>query len=233
MKTLIKNMVAITAFVFSASSSAEIIFLDFENIAPYPNSNNVLINDYYNGGASSIGTSGNNYGVQFSSGATLLCLNTNAVICSNTSKGGLGVPTSQNGALYFPTTNPFMNVLAGFDTGFSFTYSDPNAAGSFLSIFDGINGTGNLLATVILPGTANGATACPGSSAAFCPFVEFGITFNGVAKSVLFGGAVNSQVFDDITFGSASVGEIGSVPEPSALIILGLALIATRRRIKM
>ena len=217
--------------VLSAPAAAAVITLDFENIAPYPNNSNVTIDDYYNGGTSSIGTSGTNYGVQFTTDAVLLCLNTAGTTCSNTSRGGFGIPTSQGGALFFPTANPKMNVAAGFDTGFSFVYSDPFAVGSTVSIFDGLDGTGALLASVTLPGTANGA--CPSaiaSGANYCPFDAYSIAFSGIAKSVVFGGPTNRQVFDDFTFGSITVG--GTVPEPAAwaLMITGFSLVGATLR---
>jgi len=61
---------------------AAVVDLTFENIAPYPNGNNVFIENYYNGGTSSIGTSGPNYGVAFPSNALLICLNTLSTIPS-------------------------------------------------------------------------------------------------------------------------------------------------------
>ncbi len=57
---------AATSFV-TLPASAAVTVLDFENIAPYPNGNNVLVQGFYNGGTSSIGTTGTNYGGEFSS----------------------------------------------------------------------------------------------------------------------------------------------------------------------
>ena len=225
-----KNKIVKIAFAglmlaIASSASAEVIYLDFENIADYPNDSNILIDGYYNGGTASNGNSGVNLGVEFSSGATLLCLNNIGVSCSNTSRGDQGIDTSRNGALYFPSTNPFMNVAAGFDTGFAGVYSDPFSAGSFISIFDDIDGLGNLLATLNLPGTPDGFGACPGYTAQYCPFIEFSVAFSGVAKSVFFGGAANSQVFDDITFGSIDAGgPIVKASSPSILALFGLAI---------
>ena len=216
----------------AAPASAATIYLDFEGIAPYPNSGNVLIGDYYNGGTSSIGTSGTNFGVSFTSGATLLCLNTAGTNCSNTSRGGQGISTSQQGALFFPQANPTMNVAAGFDQGFSFVYSDPFAVGTTVSIFSGLNGGGDLLASLVLSGTPNGA--CDPSiafGAAYCPFVSASLGFSGIAQSVVFSGPTNAQVFDDFTFGSTSVG--GAVPEPGTwmMMLLGFGAIGfTMRR---
>jgi hypothetical protein len=219
-----------TAITFSAQAQGAVIYLDFENIAPYPNNSDVAINGYYNGGTASNGNSGPNLGVEFTSSALLLCLNTAGTNCSNTSRGGLGIPTSQRGALYFPNANPIMNVAAGFDTGFAGVYSDPFSNGSTVSIYDGLNGTGNLLASITLPNTADGdCDSNIAGGARYCPFNPFSLTFNGIARSVVFGGETNRQVFDDFTFGSNVV---GGVPEPTtwALMILGFGLVGGAMR---
>ena len=82
--------VAMASLLTMNAAQAGVISLNFENIAPYPNDNSVLIEDYYNGGTSSVGTSGPNYGVHFSSNAGVICLNTPGVICSNTLTGRSG-----------------------------------------------------------------------------------------------------------------------------------------------
>jgi hypothetical protein len=199
------------------AARAAVITLDFEGIAPYPNSNNVLIQGFYNGGTSSIGTSGPNYGIEFSRNSLLICLNSTTVFCSNTSRGGLA-PNSDEGGLFFLSgADSIMNVAAGFTTGFSFNYTAANVAGS-VSVYDGLNGTGNLLASLNLP---RNSTGCPAYGAGFCPFFPVGVAFSGTAKSVSFAGVANQIVFDDITFGSDKPGK---VPEPASLALLGLGL---------
>ena len=220
------------ALTSAASASAAVVYLDFEGIAPYPNASDVLIQNYYDGGAASNGNVGPALGVKFTSDALLLCLNNIGTTCSNTSRGDVGIPSSRNGALYFPFANPAMNVAAGFDTGFSFTYSAPYAAGTSVSIFAGLDGSGALLATSVLPLTPNGSGGCDaGYAANYCPFASFSLTFAGVAQSVVFGGSSNRQVFDDFTFGSATV---GGIPEPASwtMLVVGFGLIgvAARRR---
>lgn len=232
---MIKSVAAVAALAFAATTaSASVVYLDFEGIASYPNGSDVLIQNYYDGGAASNGNVGPALGVRFTSDALLLCLNNVGTTCSNTSRGDVGLPGSRNGALYFPFANPAMNVAAGFDTGFSFTYSAPFATGTSVSIYDGLDGTGMLLATSLLPLTPDGkAGGCDVTYAAnYCPFASFSLTFAGVAHSVVFGGLSNSQVFDDLTFGSATPG--GGVPEPAswAMLVAGFGLVgaAARRR---
>jgi hypothetical protein len=226
---LIRRAIAAAVVLCAAGSASAAITLNFEDVnATYP-SGFAFVQDFYNGGTSSVGTSGTNFGVSFSSNAQAICLNTVGVTCSNTSRGGLA-PGSEKGGLFFlagPET--FMNVAAGFDTGFSFNYSAPNNPGN-VSVFDGLNGTGTLLATLALPTTTSGP--CAGFNAGFCPFFPVGVAFSGVAKSVSFAGVANQIVIDDVTFGSITPG----IPEPEtyALMLAGLGVIATvARRRKM
>lgn len=119
-----------------------------------------------------------------------------------------------------------MNLASGFDTGFSFNYTAINQGGS-VSVYDDLNGTGNLLATLNLGTTTSN---CSGEyGAGFCPFVSSGIGFSGTAKSVSFAGVANQIVFDDITFGSVNPGPGPTpgpkVPEPSS--VLGLLAFGT------
>lgn len=224
MKNLIKSLaLSATLALVGASASAAVITLDFEGVAPtYPSSNDTLVQDFYNGGTSSSGTSGTNYGVAFSDNALAVCLNTQTTSCSNGSRGGEGNPNSQLGALFFLTgSETFMNVAAGFDTGFSFFYSAINQGGS-VSVFDGLNGTGNLLASISLGTTSSN---CTGYGASFCPFVASGIAFSGIAKSVSFGGVADQVAFDDVTFGSVTP-DPGVVPLPAGLPLLGAGLMA-------
>lgn len=197
--------------------------LNFENIAPYPSGNNVAIENYYNGGTSSIGTSGPNYGVAFTSNALVLCLNTPGTTCSNTSRGGYGDPNSQEGALYWLNgANTYMNVAAGFTTGFSFYYADPNTGGASVTVYSGLSGTGSVLATISLPLTPDGACdASYSGGAAYCPFEPVGASFSGTAMSISFAGTANYVVYDDVTFGSSTPG----VPEPASLAVLGTGLV--------
>lgn len=224
---------AATFVAIPKSQAATITVLDFEGIVT--NANGVAnINNFYNGGTSSDGTSGTNYGVTFSSNALGLCLNTLSAQCSNTSRGGQGDSTSQRGAMYYASgTETFLNYASGFDTGFSFNYSAPFAPAA-INVYDGING-GNLLASVNLGTTANGSISCAGYSAQYCPFIASGVAFSGTAKSIGFVGT-NSVVFDDITFGSVTAGGGQQVPEPFTIVgtlVGGAAAYRMRKRLKV
>lgn len=214
--TVLAALLALTAM----AASATVVDLTFEGInATYP-SGYAFVQNFYNGGTSSDGTSGPNYGVSFPANAQAICLNTLTASCSNTSRGGLGDPNSQLGALFFLSgSNTYVNVPAGFTTGFSFNYTAINFSGA-VNVWSGLNGTGSLLATLNLPTTPSGP--CPGYGAGFCPFFPIGVSFAGTAQSIDFGGVANQIVFDDVTFGSATP---GSTPEPGTIIMFGSGVI--------
>lgn len=220
---------ATMAMTWGAAAQAGIVVLNFENIEPYPSSDYAQVLNYYNGGTSSIGTSGTNYGISFSSNALVLCLNSLTVSCSNTSRGGLA-PSSAEGALVFLSgSSTDLDVAAGFTTGFSFDYAEPNTNGGSVSVYSGLDGTGTLLATIDLGLTPS--TCAEGYGAAYCPFVPVGVTFSGTAESIVFGGVANYVAFDDITFGSAVA---GGVPEPAAwaLMLMGCGGLGATMRSK-
>lgn len=226
-------LLAVAAIFVSSVAEAQILYLDFENVAPVLNDNSVEVGSYYNGGTSSIGTSGNNFGVSFGPGASILCLNTQNGICSNGSRGGQGIPTSQLAGLYFASAERIVDVAAGFSAGFSGVYANPYAASATVDIYDNLGGTGALLASFALSETANaGCAPAIADSANFCPFETFSLAFTGTARSVSFGGD-GGLVFDDLTFGST---EVGAVPEPTtwAMLIVGFGITgaAMRRRSK-
>jgi hypothetical protein len=209
-------------------ASAAVVSLNFEGIAPYPNNNDVQILDYYNGGTSSIGTSGTNYGVSFGRNALLICLNTPGVSCSNTSRGGFGAGSDRGSLFFLEGSETYLNYDAGFTTGFSFNYVSRSFSGS-VGVYDGLNGTGNLLASISLSPNANPGACFPGSGQ-FCPYSAAGVSFSGTARSIAFGGVANQIVFDDITFGSSTPGSV--VPEPAtwAMMILGFGAIGASMR---
>lgn len=195
------------------AANAAVIALDFEGIAPaYPFLVYPQVLNFYAGGVSSAGTAGTNHGVGFSTNALAICLNSLADTCSNGSRGGRGMPRSSQSALFFlDGSETFLNLPAGFTNAFSFNYVSRTQTGS-ASVFDGLDGSGNVLATVVLEPNAKG---CPDYAAGFCPFQPIGGTFTGIGRSIGFGGVANQIAFDDVTFGSRQPGPV--VPGPLAM----------------
>jgi hypothetical protein len=171
------------------------------------------IDNYYNGGLGGFGTGpGPNYGITFTPDSLALISQT---------AGGNGdfdsSPTMPTVAFFQTGAGDTMNVVGGFENGFSFYYSAIVLEGS-VNVYDDLNGGGNLLATLDLPVTPSGGPGCSGKYS-YCPCEPIGVSFQGIAKSVVFGGSANYIGFDNITLG-ASVPTPG-VPEPSSLALLG------------
>ncbi|OUL26505.1 hypothetical protein BV378_12535 [Nostoc sp. RF31YmG] len=185
------------AGVSTGQAQAAVVVLDFEGVGDQN-----PVGNFYN-------TAPHDFDITFSNNAL------GVVDADAGGSGNIGGEPSPNTALFFlngPAAT--LNALNGFTTGFSFFYSAINNPG-FINVYDGLNATGNLLATLNLPTTPfNGA---PDPTGQFSPFVPIGVSFSGIAKSVDFGGTVNQIAFDNITFGSATPGT--NVPEP--LTILG------------
>ena len=214
--------VSLSVLALASAGGAQagpVVSLNFEGVnATYP-SGFAAVQNFYNGGTSSDGTTGTNYGITFSSNALAICLNSTTVTCSNTSRGGLAPGSDKGGLFFLSGSNTFMDDPAGFTTGFSFNYVSLSQPGS-VSAYSGLDGTGTLLATLnLLPN----AGSCSGYGAQFCPFSPAGVSFGGIAKSISFAGVANQIVFDDVTFGSTKPGPSG-IPEPStwAMMLLGL-----------
>ena len=205
-------LAAIASAAIAAPASATVT-MNFESISAL---SGIQILNFYNGGTASNGATGANLGVSFATNATTLCLNTPGHPCSAASRGGLGDPASALTGMLFQTgTSTSLSDTAGFTSGISFFYV-ANAAGT-VQIFDGVNGTGNLLASL---GLSTNAVGCRAPyNADFCPFSLATLGFSGTGRSVVFGGTAGHIVFDDISLG------VVSLPEPAswAMMLIGFA----------
>ena len=182
----------------AAQTCTQVPILTFEGLK-----DNEPINSYYNGGFGNNGSGpGPNYGITFGPDAL--------AIISELSGGtahASGNPSGVTTAYFLSGPGVIMDVAAGFTTGFSFYYAAANTPGS-VTVYDGLNGTGKILATVALP--VNGSSCGPET---YSCWSQTGVTFAGVAKSVNFSGSANFIGFDNITIGSATPGTIASMAQ--------------------
>jgi hypothetical protein len=190
---------ALAAFILSVPAGAANI-LGFEGVNPtYPSGSAQILN-FYDGGLSSAGTSGANFGISFSSNAVAVCLNSTTIICSNASTGGL-VPTSNKGALGLASNGvAIMDFSTAYTGAVGFRYAIASGV-AFIKAYDGVGGTGTQLAN--LPLFAN-AIGCPAYSATLCIFGPGGLGFLTNARSLVFGGMAGGVVWDDITLGAGN-----------------------------
>jgi hypothetical protein len=206
MKTKLLCVLAVSgilsSFQMSAQPTSMPFVLDFEG---------ELLSDFYNGGLGSRGSGpGVDYGVTFSD---------NAVSVIDSDAGGTsnfgGEPSPDTAMIFVGVSSAIMNVAAGFDTGFSLYYSAIIFPGNVV-IYDGFDGTGNVLATLELPVTPRDGGDPNGS---FSPFYPVGVSFSGTAHSIMFSYVSDITGFDDITIGSAIAGERKEVFDSSHLTI--------------
>jgi hypothetical protein len=218
-KMMATAAVAALSLGLAASASAATVVLDFTGVATTNNIANV--GGFYNGGTSSDGNSGPNYGVAFTDNALAI----------NNYNGCCEPDSPKQGILFFLSGGAVtIDVAAGFDTGFSFNYSSNTNA--FINVWSGLDSTGDLLAQIPLATQAN-SNCPPGATGYYCTWTPIGVNFAGTAHSIDFGGGANFVAYDDITFGSATP---GGIPEPAtwAMMLMGFgglgAAIRTNKR---
>ncbi|SET62523.1 hypothetical protein [Thalassotalea agarivorans] len=201
--------IALLLFV-SNVSNAGLITLDFEGAGNFAS-----IDQFYNGGTDSLGNAGDNLGVNFSPNALSL------IDFDAGGSGNFSNNPSGDTILFFTQVPSYLNYEAGFTTGMSFYYAA--ASDVVISVFDGLNGSGNLLASISFGANNNGFN-CDIDEGYFCQWDLVGLRFDGLAKSVDFSGGLNQAGFDDVTLGALELVSI-RVPEPSTLMILLLTMV--------
>jgi hypothetical protein len=195
------------AIAATSPANADVVTLDFEGIPDY-----TAVGEYYA-----------SQGFHFSP-ATLALIDSD-----NGGNGNFANEPSPNTIMFFlDANNAILNSDNGFDTGFSFYYTSSTAA--TINVWSGANATGTLLASLNI--SAQHTDNCSGDpNGDFCNFTAIGVTFDGVARSIDFGGTANQTGYDNITFGSATPGN-GGVPEPAtwAMLIAGFGLVGGAMR---
>lgn len=171
-----------------------VVVLNFEGLA-----NRDEIQEFYNGGTSSMGNSGTDYGVTFTNKALGL------IDFDAGGTGNFANEPSPSTIMFWleASPTPVMNYADGFTTGFSFYYTT-NTSGGGIEVYSEMNGTGTLLGSASLPVTPPAAGDPNGGT--FGTWQPVGVSFTGTAKSIKFLGAADQIGFDDITFGSATPG---------------------------
>jgi len=194
------------------NANRNVIVLDFEGLG-----NSDAVSQFYNGGLSGLGFGpGPNHGVYFG-GTTLALIDTDAG-----GTGNFANEPSPNTIMFFLSGGgAVMNVPAGFTTGFSFYYTSVGTTTVY--VYDGLDGTGNLLGSTSFPPNYN--LNCTGDpTGAFCHWDAVGVAFAGTAKSISFTGSEDQTGFDDVTFGSITPGPV-DVPVSNWALFIGIGLI--------
>lgn len=197
---------AVIGMLGSTTALSAPIVMTFEGLGNFE-----YVREYYNGGYGGSGSGpGPNFGVSFP-GSTYTSID-----ADDGGTGNFGGEPSGYTAVSFQQSGAWMNVPAGFSDGLSFYYSNPNGPNS-IYIYDGIDGTGNLLATLFLPQTAYQGQMDPTGN--LSPLVYASVTFSGTARSVDFLELAHRAYVDDIRLGAP-------VPVPGGVVLLGSALAA-------
>jgi hypothetical protein len=207
----------IAAALSSGTSYASPILLDFEGAG-----DRASLKNFYNNGTDASGKSGSNYNVHFSDDA-VVSIDVDASPDKAYSGSFANVPSGITAIIFHEGGPATMNVESGFGTEFSLYYS--SAADATVNIYDGMNGAGNLLASLNL--TTNYDNGCKGSSDGnYCHWDQINESFSGIAHSVVFNGPREFTFYDNISFNSESISE---VPVPGAFWLMGSGVISLLR----
>jgi hypothetical protein len=189
--TVTNDQVTSWAKVFTQAEPGTTL-LNFEGLG-----NLEEIGQFYNGLAGRSSFNGTNYGLSFSE-------NARAII--NSGNGGTGNFSREilpNTVLFSLAGSEIkLNVSAGFSEELSFDYS--SSAAGVVAVYDGPEGTGNLLASKDIQPLSLGLMGVKG--AYYDNWKRAKVKFSGTARSVVFTFAANQCAFDDILLGSETSG---------------------------
>ncbi len=192
----------LVAALSSGNSYAAKIVLDFEGIGDLES-----VSDFYNGGVSLANTTGTDYGVSFTDDAFGII--DSDVDILNFSGNFANEPSGNTTLIFREGGAATMNVADGFKSSFFLFYS--SSAPAIVNIYDGLDGTGNLLASLVLETNYN--NNCAGDPFGdWCQWDQIGTTFKGTAKSVVFEGPREFTFYDNITLGNETKKECNDNP---------------------
>lgn len=169
----------------AASAWAGPLVLDFEGTT-----SNTAVGDFY---AAS--------GVQF--GANARALN------EADERANFRNAPSPGSVMFFDSGgSAIVNVAGGFGQALTLSYSTTSYE-AFVRVWSGENATGELLGTISLAALGGGDDA----DDPYNVWTVASLSFDGIARSIDFGGTANRVGFDDITLGAAAApgGSSGSV----------------------
>jgi hypothetical protein len=137
-----------------------------------------------------------------------------AFVTHGTGCGALLLANDANGGLTTADKTFTLNFAEGFIAGSSFFYSALSGSGISITLFDGLNGTGN---STELSGFNTGN--CGVSGATFCNWSQFNITnLKGVAYSMVVSAQDQTFMLDDLNLVKAASAP-GTVPEPASIAL--------------
>ena len=191
--------VMLAAVQLNAQSKGTVGFNGLKNLE--------FIQNYYNGGTGSMGSGpGPNYGLTFTS-------NAQAIISA--AKGGSGnfIDNPGGGPVMFFQTGKSVTLSAanGLPVALLFYYSALQKGTA--TVYDGQNGTGNVLTSIALSPNDSGCTGY-----LLCVWSAVGIPLSTPAGSIVFGGTADYIAIGTIKFGRklATTTTVASSLNPSA-----------------
>jgi len=177
-------------------TNGEITILDFEGLG-----NVDSINEFYNGGLSAQGLTGEDFNISFNAGALSL------IDSDEGGSGNFANELSPSTILVFLDEEPILDALDGFEDGFSFYYSSVDTPGS-VTVFDGPNGTGNIVGSATFEGLGQDPEDVGGDPTGINNrWASVSVPIDGVGFSIIFSGVANAIGFDNVTFGSVTPGQ--------------------------
>lgn len=178
---------ALILFAFSVLSQAQT-----KGVVSFGRLKNLeFVNQFYDGGTGSLGSGpGPNYGLTFTA---------NAQAIVSASKGGSGNFINNPGGypvMFFQTGDTAtMTATNGIQVALWFYYSALQAG--LATVYDGPNGTGNILASITLPPNNSGCTTYK-----LCVWTPVGVPLSTTAGSISFSGIADYLAVDTIHLGS-------------------------------